>query len=455
VLESKTPRLLRTLIAVSMLCHCSSEEPRTAPNEGAGGEGGEGASAGADSSGEGGEAGALGTPNDSTGGTKNSGAAAGTSSSGGTHAGSAGAGASGAAGASGTAGAGGSPNDERPFMLGADISSVQEAVDGGASFVDTDGVSKGLLEILSNHGFNYIRLRTFVEPDALYGYANPTGEEPHKKAEPYCDAEHTLAVAQEVKQADMGLLLSLHYSDIWADPGKQIIPEAWRGVTTIQELATEVRTYTEGVVRTLVEGGARPDIVQLGNEIAGGLLIHLPADDPRPDQWGNMNMVVSPVNGSASNFDNLALLLKAGVAGVEAVDPTIEIMLHVETTQSFPAVRDWVNKLRTRGVKVDVVGLSCYPAYQGGPEIWEDTFQALTERLDGVSFVIAEYNPERTRANRIMRDLPDGRGLGTFFWEPTLGGPWGAPLFTFEAGAYRANEADFAEFDALRVELGL
>ncbi len=328
-------------------------------------------------------------------------------------------------------------------------------MESGATFVDTDGVSKGMLEILGNHGFNYVRLRSFVEPDALYGYANPTGEEQYRRAEPYCDEQHTLAFAQEVKQANMGFLLDLHYSDNWADPGKQIIPEAWRGVATIEELASEVRTYTESVVRTLVEGGARPDMVQLGNEIAGGLLIHVPADDPEPDQWGNMNMVTHSVNGSAIDFDNLALLLKAGVDGVEAVDPTIDIMLHVETTQSFPAVRDWVDDLRARGVKVDVVGLSCYTVFQGKPEIWEDTFQALAESLDGVSFVIAEYNPERTRANRMMRDLPDGRGLGTFFWEPTQSGSWGSSLFTLEDGVYRANEADFAEFDALRLELGL
>jgi arabinogalactan endo-1,4-beta-galactosidase len=196
-------------------------------------------------------------------------------------------------------------------------------------------------------------------------------------------------------------------------------------------------------------------MVQLGNEITGGFLIHVPAANPEPDQWGNINMVTNAVNGSVADFDNLALLLKAGVEGVDAVDPTIDIMLHVENTESFPAVRDWVDDLRARGVKFDVLGLSCYTAFQGEPEIWEDTFEALSESLDGVSFVVAEYNPERTRANRIIRDLPDGRGLGTFFWEPTQGGSWGSALFTLVDGEYRANEADFSEFDALRVELSL
>jgi arabinogalactan endo-1,4-beta-galactosidase len=204
-----------------------------------------------------------------------------------------------------------------------------------------------------------------------------------------------------------------------------------------------------------VEGGARPDMVQIGNEITPGVLIHVPSADPQPDKWGNMSKVVSPVGGSVGDFDKLAALLKAGVDGVRAVDPTIKIMLHLENTTSFPAVRDWVNKVRARGVELDVLGLSCYTAYQGGPAVWEDTFDQLTNSLDGISFVIAEYNPEATRANEIMADLPNGRGLGTFFWEPTQGGNWGSSLFTLVDGAQQAKAESFAEFDAIKVGVGL
>jgi arabinogalactan endo-1,4-beta-galactosidase len=340
-------------------------------------------------------------------------------------------------------------------MLGADISSLPEQMDAGTTFVDTDGETKDLITLLGNHGFNYVRLRAFVEPGALYGYANPTGEEQDRKEEDYCDTAHTLEVALQAKQAGMGFLLNLHYSDTWADPGKQIIPAAWRGAATTEELADDVRSYTSGVVSALVEGGARPDMVQIGNEITPGVLIHVPSADPQPDKWGNMSKVVSPVGGSVGDFDKLAALLKAGVDGVRAVDPTIKIMLHLENTTSFPAVRDWVNKVRARGVELDVLGLSCYTAYQGGPAVWEDTFDQLTNSLDGISFVIAEYNPEATRANEIMADLPNGRGLGTFFWEPTQGGNWGSSLFTLVDGAQQAKAESFAEFDAIKVGVGL
>jgi arabinogalactan endo-1,4-beta-galactosidase len=351
-------------------------------------------------------------------------------------------------------GAGGAPV-EPAFMLGADISSMQEAVDAGTSYVDTDGVSKGLLELLRGHGFNYVRLRTFVEPTALYGYANPTGEDQFRKSESYCDTAHTLELAQQVKQAGMGFLLDLHYSDNWADPGKQVIPEAWRGASSIEELAARVETYTHEVVSALIAGGARPDMVQIGNEITPGLLIHVPAANPEPDQWGNIDKVTNAVNGSAADFDNVARLLKAGVAGVKATDPSIRIMLHLENTESFPAVRDWVDGVRSRGVEIDVLGLSCYPAFQGEPAIWQDTFEQLAKSVTDVSFVIAEYNPEATLANRIMADLPARRGLGTFFWEPTQGGAWGPSLFTFVNGVAHANADAFAEFDSLKASLGL
>jgi arabinogalactan endo-1,4-beta-galactosidase len=196
-------------------------------------------------------------------------------------------------------------------------------------------------------------------------------------------------------------------------------------------------------------------MVQIGNEITPGLLIHVPSDDPQADQWGNMNKLTNAVNGSTASFANVATLLKAGVEGVKGVDPTIKTMLHVENTKSFPAVRDWVNQVRSRGVKLDVLGLSCYTSYQGQPAIWQDTFQQLADNLADISFVIAEYNPERTRANEIMRDLPDGRGLGTFFWEPTQSGSWGSALFSIVGTTYRANATDFAEFDALKPSLGL
>jgi arabinogalactan endo-1,4-beta-galactosidase len=334
------------------------------------------------------------------------------------------------------------------FILGADISSADEASDGGSVFIDTDGVEKPLIQLLQNHGFNYIRLRTFVDPGARYGYAS--GDGCTAKAEPYADAAHTIAFAQQIKAAGLGFLLDLHYSDTWADPAKQVIPEAWRELGSIEALAEQVRTYTVEVVSALVAAGARPDMVQVGNEITPGLLIHVPS--ATTDCYGNGSVQNPGIGGSQNDWDNLALLLRAGIEGVRSVDPTIQIMLHVENTESAAGVIDWVQNAQQRGVELDVLGLSAYEAFQGPSSAWRATFTELAASLPELSFAIAEYNPERRLLNDIMRELPDGRGVGTFFWEPTQSGSWGEAMFTWQGNRATANSADFAEYDQMRLD---
>lgn len=361
-------------------------------------------------------------------------------------------GSSGSGGSAGSAGNDGPARSSLPsFLLGADISSVQEAVDRGARYIDTDGREKPILELLKNHGFNTIRLRTFVDPSADYGYAAGTGD-CDAKAEPYADKAHTIEFAREIVAAGMSFLLDLHYSDTWADPGKQIIPSAWRGAANISELASFVHDYTIDIVSSLADAGAKPDMVQVGNETTPGMLIHVPGANT--DCWGN-NSVAHRFGGSTSNWDALAELLKAGIAGVRAVDPEIKVMLHLESTDDLAATRWWVQSAVSRGVEFDVLGLSCYTQWQGSPAVWRNTFTTLANEFPQLSFVIAEYNPERTAANQVMLDLPDGRGLGTFFWEPTQSGEWGQSMFTYSGNTLQARPEDFAEYDQLRSTLGL
>jgi arabinogalactan endo-1,4-beta-galactosidase len=339
--------------------------------------------------------------------------------------------------------------------MGADLSSVQESVELGATFVDTDGQQKDVATLFAAHGFNYVRLRSFVEPMNLYGYANPTGDAAYVRAEAYCDRDHTAEFGKQLKDAGMKLVVDLHYSDNWADPGKQIIPQSWRDASSLEDLAQRVKTYSQDVVQKLVDSGARPDFVQVGNEITPGMLIHVPSQDPNPDQWGNINKDVNSINGSTANWANLATLLKAGIDGVHAVDPTIRIVLHLENTKYAPGVVNWVSSILNQGVQFDVLGLSCYVAWQGQPAVWESTFRAVAQAYPQLTFFIVEYGPEGRRAAEIMRDLPNERGLGTFYWEPTQSGSWGPSLFTLEDRAYTAIESSFAVFDGIRKDFGM
>jgi arabinogalactan endo-1,4-beta-galactosidase len=335
-----------------------------------------------------------------------------------------------------------------PFMLGADISSTFEFA---MTYRDVDNSTKPLLALLKNHGFNYVRLKTFVNPNAPYGYSS-TANGCDGLSESFGDRDHIIAAAKTVKQAGMGLLLDLHYSDTWADPGNQIIPESWRSATSITQLASLMKAYTTDVVSKAIAAGARPDMVQVGNEITAGLLKDLPG--PSTDCWGN-NPVAAPFGGSTATWDDLATLLKAGIQGVRDADPTITVMLHIENTKDLAGVHWWVDAAQSRGVAFDVLGLSCYTAFQGQPSVWEATFKDLATSYPKLKFAIAEYNPDRTKANTIMKALPNGRGLGTFIWEPTRSGEWGSAMFTFNGTTATAIPADFAEFDALRPQLGL
>lgn len=345
------------------------------------------------------------------------------------------------------------PRTTDNYILGADISSLKELEDNGVTFIDTDGIEKSLLDLLKSHGFNYIRLRTFVNPTTDYGYASDDGQWCSGKSKAYNDKNHIVALAQRVKSSGMKLLLDFHYSDTWADPNKQVIPQEWRHLTTINELSAVVEEYTFDVLNALKQLGATPDMVQVGNEITHGMMVHIPTE--KTDCYGN-NSIISPnVNGSTANWDNLASLLKAGIKAVDDVDPNIEVMLHVENTGDPEGVLSWVQNATSRDVRFDVLGLSAYEKWQGPSVKWKSTFDKFATALPDLQFSIVEYNPEIKLLNDIMYQLPNSKGAGTFFWEPALSGEWGESMFTINGNVYTAKPERFKIYDQITAEYGL
>lgn len=333
------------------------------------------------------------------------------------------------------------------FILGMDISYWSEQLDRGATYIDTDGQTKDLLALFKNHGINYIRLRTFVDPYAQYGYASGDGG-CARKSMAYNGKDDIIRVAQRIKAAGMGFLLDFHYSDTWADPGKQVIPASFRSARNIDELAGMVKNYTVDVLHGLKEVNALPDMVQVGNETTPGMLVHVPTSNT--DCWGN-NGTVNGLNGRAndSNWGNLGKLLQAGIEGVNQVAPEALTMLHVENTDHPDGVEWWVNSALRNGVQFDVLGLSAYEEFQGPASAWPGTFQRLANSFPQLSFAVVEYNPRARLLADSMFGIEDDRGLGTFFWEPTESGFWGNAIFTRQGNAYRANASDFAVYDQI------
>jgi arabinogalactan endo-1,4-beta-galactosidase len=297
------------------------------------------------------------------------------------------------------------------FHIGADITWVQHDELYGATFVDTDGQTKDILDLMKNHGFNSVRLRTFVDPRAADGYDQFDG---------FGDIAHTVEMAQRVTRAGMGLYISVHLSDNWADPGKQCVPIAWQE-DSFEELTAHVHDYVFELVSALATADATPQLVQVGNEITGGILRHICDAEGLP--IGN-----AAVNGSAANWDNLGTLLRAGLEAVKEVDPDISTVLHIDKAGDLDASVDFLQNAEDQELEFDVFADTAYVRWQGQPSAWQETFSALESMFPDLSFIIPEYGNETATspatpstmriANDIMFNLPDNRGLGTWFYEP-------------------------------------
>jgi arabinogalactan endo-1,4-beta-galactosidase len=302
------------------------------------------------------------------------------------------------------------------YIIGADISWVQANEDRGAKYSD-NGVQKDILQILKDHGFNYIRLRVFNDPTistlksrgntpntngsaAIQAMRLGAGQAPYS-TQGYCDLAHTIKMAKRVKAAGMGLLIDFHYSDSWADPQKQFTPTTWFTLP-FPDLVKATHDWTRDAIQQMKEAGCQPDMVQVGNEITPGMM------NDRPDG-----------GGSTRNWAQLGQLLKAGIAGVKDVDPKIQVMLHIDKGGDNAASRQWLDAAIGQGLQFDILGESCYARWQGRPESWKENFHDLAQRYPNLKFLMAEVDAQAVVANEIMLSLPNGRGLGTFIWEPT------------------------------------
>jgi arabinogalactan endo-1,4-beta-galactosidase len=274
---------------------------------------------------------------------------------------------------------------EKEKIMGADISFLPQLEDKGIQFFD-HGIQKDAIQILKDHGFNYIRLRIFNDPAADSGYSPEKG---------FCDLEHTKAMAQRIKMAHMKFLLDFHYSDTWADPGKQFKPAGWEEFN-FSQLKLAIYDYTKNVLSALKAQGTSPDMIQVGNEINHGML------------WPD---------GNFSHPDSLAAFLKEAIRAVKDVDPSVPVMLHIACGGQNKESRDFIDKMLARHVSFDLIGESYYPQWHGTLEQLDSNLKDLSARYKQ-DIVVVEYSRHKKEVNDIVFDLPDQKGRGTFIWEP-------------------------------------
>lgn len=215
-------------------------------------------------------------------------------------------------------------------IRGADISFLPEVRASGVSMYNSAGKAEDPLVTLKNAGVNVIRLRLWHSP------ANATSS-----------FETVKNLSNEIKALGLKVLLTVHYSDTWADPGRQDKPAAWQSLN-ITQLNDSLYAYTKKIVTDI-----HPDYIQIGNEINGGLL------------WPE---------GNISNIANMKGLLESGVRAVREADPNAKIVIH---HAGFDTAPYFFNSIE--GLDYDIIGISYYPNWHG------KDLQALQQALTTLS----------------------------------------------------------------------
>ena len=289
------------------------------------------------------------------------------------------------------------------FVKGADIGWLSQMEATGYKFYDTTGVEAGCLQILQEHRINTVRLRVWVNPsnDIINGH---------------CGKKEVVAMALRARDKGMRVMVDFHYSDSWADPGKQNKPAAWAG-HSFSQLLEDVYTHTFEVLDTLKSCGVIPAWIQVGNEITGGML------------WPE---------GSTGNWPQLAQLLNNGFDAAKAVDSSIRVILHVDQGHDNARCRTFFDNASSHGVKYDMIGLSYYPYWIGTD--YTATIGSLGNNLDDLvarydkEIMVVEVGGDFTLVQNTydmlvaviekVKAVPGNKGLGVMYWEPEGAKSW-------------------------------
>ncbi len=211
------------------------------------------------------------------------------------------------------------------FVKGADMSWLTEMEAAGINFYSTTGVQTEPMALVKSYGINTIRLRVWVNPTNGW---NGTAD--------------VVSKALRAKSLGLHILIDFHYSDAWADPGKQTKPAAWASLDFIG-LKAAVAAHTKDVLSQLKTAGVKPEWVQVGNETNDGKL------------W--------PDGKASSNISNYAQLISEGYDAIKNVFLAAKVMVHLSNGWDNALYRWNINGLISNGAKFDMIGMSLYPQF--------------------------------------------------------------------------------------------
>jgi arabinogalactan endo-1,4-beta-galactosidase len=278
------------------------------------------------------------------------------------------------------------------LIKGADVSWLTQMEASGVKFYNNGGAQVDCMQLMKDKGMNAIRLRAWVNP-----------------ADGWCNTDDVVAKALRAQKLGMKIMIDLHYSDTWADPGKQTKPGAWQALD-FAGLKAAVSTYTVSVMNALKAKGITPDWVQVGNETSDGML------------WED---------GRASkNMAGFAALVSSGYDAVKSVSAGTPVIVHLANGYDNSLFRWLFDGLKANGAKWDIIGMSLYPSASN----WQTYNQQCRANMNdmftryGTPSMVVEVGMAANDAATCKAFLTDlltkvsavtaNQGLGVFYWEP-------------------------------------
>jgi len=312
-------------------------------------------------------------------------------------------------------------NIPEDFIMGMDASSVLAQEASGVKYYNFEGQEQDVFKTLAESGVNYIRVRIWNDPFDENGNGYGGGN---------CTIDTAVEIGKRATRYGMKLLVNFHYSDFWADPGKQMVPKAWKGMT-VEEKTEAVYQYTRESLEKLKAAGVDVGMVQVGNETNGAMC------------------------GETKWFD-IQYLMQAGAKAIREVFPGALVAVHFANPEKEGSYASYASKLDYYKVDYDVFASSYYPYWHGTLENLSNVLTQIHETY-GKKVMVMEtsyaYTPEDTDFNgntiseggnvtknypytvhgqaRSVRDVIETvvnipGGIGVCYWEGTWNSVGGA-----------------------------
>ena len=305
-----------------------------------------------------------------------------------------------------------SPVDNYPdpvvgsYAYGADCSWITEQENDGVLFYDSLEQAADGMRVMRDAGMNAIRLRVWVN--------HSTG---------WCNKEDVISKAKRAAALKLRVMIDFHYSDFFADPGRQNIPIDWKDYD-LEQMKQAVANHTTDVLSALKNDGVTPEWIQVGNETRNGMLW------PMGQLWDN--------NGDLPNgWKNYAALTTAGYDASKAIFPEALVIVHIDNAYEN---NNWFfRKLQYHGGKFDMIGLSHYPMMKPWSGKDWDEMNALA--ASNIKLLHAEFNcpimvveigtmaSTEEKAAEVIADFRQRVDTldymkGIFYWEPQVYNNW-------------------------------